>query len=124
MATTQSVTTVTYPASADLSAHQFKMGVINATGQVALCSVLGQRVDGVIGNKPTAAGQACELQVDGLVKLIAGPVAIVPGAEVATTAAGLAVTAVATNYVFGVYKGAANSASNQLISVLIDKYKI
>lgn len=123
MAQVQSVETVTVPAAADLSAHQFKLAQINATGQAALIASGGVRVDGVIGNKPTAAGQACELQVGGLVKAIAGA-AVTPGAEVAANASGLAIAAVATNYVFGVYKGAAACAANDLISILVDKYKI
>jgi hypothetical protein len=123
MAFTQYLETVSLPASGDLSAAQFKLGQINSSGQVAAISGSGVRVDGVIANKPTAAGQPTELQVGGLVKCLAGA-AINPGVEVMSNASALAITATATNYVFGVYVGSAACASGDMIPVLVDKYKI
>ena len=120
MATKQAIQTVTVPASADLSTHQFKLGVINGSGKIAL-SGAGTRVDGVIGNKPSAADEATELQVGGIVKAIALGV-IAPGAEIASNAAGLATTAVSTNYVFGISKALANTAANEIFPILVSKY--
>lgn len=121
MAVTQNVSTITVPASGDLSLNQFKFHTINASGQAALTGTLGGRMDGVLANKPTAVGQACELQIDGVPKVIASA-AITPGGEVASTAAGLAVAAISTYFVFGVYIGTAACAANQLIPILVDKY--
>lgn len=121
MSKTQAVVTISKPASGDLSASQFLFGVLNGSGQVALVSTQGARVDGVIANKPTAAAQPCELQVDGLVKAIAGGV-IAPGGEVMSSSAGKAIAATTGNYVFGIYAGAANSANNDMIEILVDKY--
>lgn len=123
MAQQQKMVCISVPASGDLSAHQFKLGQINASGQVALIASQGVRVDGVIGNKPNAQGIATELHVDGLVKAIAGA-AITPGNEVMASASGLAITATTTNYVFGVFLGTAACAANDVISILVDKYKI
>lgn len=123
MATTQVVETITAQAAGDLSSSQFLLGQINGSGQVAVVGTQGVRVDGVIMNKPTAQGQACELAVGGMPKCIFGA-AVTPGAEVMSNAAGKAITATATNYVFGVYMGKAAAANNDLGPVLIDKYKI
>lgn len=121
MAQEQSKTTVTFPASADLSANQFKFGSLNASGQIALTAGLGAIVTGVIENRPTAAGQATEVACDGIVKVISSG-AITPGAEVASTAAGLAIAAVSTNFVFGTYCGLVAAAANDIIPILVDKY--
>lgn len=121
MAQEQSKTTVTFPASGDLSANQFKFGVVGALGQVSLVAGLGAIITGVIENKPTAALQATEVAVDGIVKVISSGV-INPGAEVASTAAGLAIAAVSTNFVFGTYVGIVAAAANDIIPVLVDKY--
>ena len=50
---------ISVPASADLSAAQFLFGTIGATG-VAVTGA-GAAADGVIGDKPAAAGRPCAL---------------------------------------------------------------
>ena len=52
--------TISVPASADLSAKQFLFGTIDADGQVAVTGA-GAAADGVIGDKPGAAGRPCAL---------------------------------------------------------------
>lgn len=47
---------VSIPASGDLSAKQFFFGTINASGQVAVTGA-GLAADGVIADKPAAAGR-------------------------------------------------------------------
>jgi hypothetical protein len=51
---------ISIPASGDLSAKQFFFGTINASGLVAATGA-GVAADGVIGNKPSAAGQPCAM---------------------------------------------------------------
>ena len=51
---------ISVPASADLSAKQFLFGTIDASGQVAVTGA-GLAADGVIGDKPAAAGRPCAL---------------------------------------------------------------
>ena len=121
MSTIQSVTTITVPANADLSTKQFFCGSINGSGKVAVTGA-GARCDGLIQNKPAAAGDPTELAIMGLAKGIAGG-AINPGAEVASDAAGELVAAAAGNYIVGVYVGATAAADGQLISVLLTKYQ-
>ena len=62
-----------------------------------------------------------EFQVDGLVKVTADG-AITSGIEVMTDGTGKLITATSTNEVFGIYIGAANAASGEIIKVLVDKY--
>lgn len=51
---------ISVPASGDLSAKQFFFGTIDANGQVAVTGA-GVAADGVIGDKPAAAGRPCAL---------------------------------------------------------------
>lgn len=61
-------------ASADLSAKQFYCAKINSSGKVALCDTAGEKVDGVIQNKP-ASGTAVTLAKEGVFKaIVAGTV--------------------------------------------------
>lgn len=119
MATEQLVAdnTVTYPANADLSAHQFKAVDVNSSGNIVLASAAGQRVIGVLQNKPNAAGQSAGVAVSGVTKMIASA-AITAGALVTTTNAGLAVTAATTNFILGRAMTAAGAA-NDVIEVLL-----
>jgi hypothetical protein len=122
MSTQSTLETVTLPSSGNLSTHQFKFGVVNGSGQVALAGA-GTRVDGVIANKPAAQTDPVEFQVGGIVNVIAAG-AINPGAEVASDASGLAVAAAGGNYVAGVHVGTAAAAANDVIRVLYKSYKI
>ena len=51
---------ISVPASGDLSAKQFFFGTINASGQVAVTGA-GVAADGVIADKPAAAGRPCAM---------------------------------------------------------------
>jgi hypothetical protein len=85
------LSTRSYPASGDLSAHQFKFVEINSDGQVALANA-GGNPDGVLQDKPTAAGQACCVAVAGVTKVVAGA-ALDEGVDVTSNGSGLAVEA-------------------------------
>lgn len=89
---------INLPAGADLSTHQFKLGKINSSGQVVLCSALGEDADGVITNKP-ASGELCELQLlttGGVAMMMAGA-AITRGSAVKVLANGKITAAAATS---------------------------
>lgn len=74
MATENSVFELTgMTADADLSTKQFffmKQGSTNK--RVGLASVDGEVVDGVLQNKPNAAGQAADVMALGITKVVAG----------------------------------------------------
>jgi hypothetical protein len=102
-------------ASADLSTKQFYLCNIGSTG-VAVNVTAGGQVDGVLLDKPAAAGRACALQVDGVCKVQAGGT-ITAGDLLASDNAGKAVTAATTDKVFGRALGA--GASGSLVTVLL-----
>lgn len=80
-----------FTAAADLRTNQFQFVKLNASGQVVLCGTLGEGCIGVLNNKPNLSEQ-CEIISIGVTKLKVSA-AIVPGAAITTTAAGLGVTA-------------------------------
>lgn len=117
MATNEAVRPITRPAAGDLSAALYKFMKVDSSGNVTTCTVLGELSVGTLQNKPTAAGQAAEIQIDGVTKVICGAAAVASGAKVASTAAGLAVTAIATYHALGVcVKG---GVSGDVIEVLL-----
>ncbi len=83
---------VSVPASADLSTKQFLFGTINAAGQVEVTGAAAA-ADGVIGDKPAAAGRPCALYTKPgtVVKVMCGA-AVAAGAALEADAAGKAVT--------------------------------
>lgn len=107
---------ITLEASADLSTHQHKFVVVDASGQAALA---GANVDvvGVLQNKPAAAGRAAEIMVSGISKVIAGA-AVTQGSRVRSDASGLAIDAAATFKAVGFALDAAAGA-NEVIRVLL-----
>lgn len=85
--------TISLPAAADHSSNQFKFVKVDSNGRAALCSVLGERVDGVLQDKPSAIGQAGSVMVGvGVTKITLGAT-LAAGALVTTSAAGVAVAA-------------------------------
>jgi len=92
--------TVSGEASGDLSSHQFKFMVIDSNNQLALNTSAGALCNGVLQDKPDAAGKAGSLGVGGVTKIVLGAT-LAAGAEVMSSAAGVAVAATATNKVLG-----------------------
>lgn len=99
MAVMQSRDSRTLIAGEDLSSAQFKFVTLEADGQVDLADAAGERAIGVLLNKPTA-GKAATVAMTGKVMVVAGD-AVTAGDEIATDAAGDAVTAASTNIVMG-----------------------
>lgn len=88
------------PANGDLTGKDAHFGKL-AAGQVAVCSVLGERSDFIIGSEPSAAGQATDVypHEGKIVEIKVGAVAVAANDELTPDANGLAKTAVATNIV-------------------------
>ena len=102
-------------AAADLSTKQFYAVKMTSTG-INLAGD-GERVDGVLQNKPTALGQAAEVETLGLTKAI-GADAIAQGASVASDANGKFVTAASGDYIAGT-AWTACGADGELFTVLL-----
>lgn len=110
MAIQQSMDNISIPANADLSTKQYffvKVTNSSGTGRAALAGA-GERVLGVLQNKPSAAGDAASVAAKkgGITKVYAGG-SITAGNEVTPDASGEAVVAGTGDIVAGV---ALNSA--------------
>lgn len=79
-------------AGADLSAKLYRFGKRATDGEIVVCSVLGERADGIIGSAPKAAGDGMDLFIDRLMPIEAGG-AFDGGAKLTTDANGRAVAA-------------------------------
>ncbi len=90
MATEEALQPQSLPAAADLSASQYCGVVINSSGLLALAGA--GDCDGVLQNKPAAAGRAANYCIGGRTKVKAGGT-INPGDEVTTDSTGRFVAA-------------------------------
>lgn len=116
---------VTLTASADLSTSVWFFGKMTSTG-VAVCSTLGERAHGVIGEGYTpanAAGMAVDFYAKpGTIVKLRASAAIAEGAELTPAATGKAVTAVSTNIVAALALEAADAADAIFSALLIPAY--
>lgn len=95
----ESLQSITLPAAADLSLYQYRFVKINSSGQAALCGD-GEAPDGILQNKPSAAGQAATVGISGVSKLVLSGV-IAAGTEVASDANGKGTTATTGDVIGG-----------------------
>lgn len=116
MALMEIVQSITLEAGGDLSADQWKFVTLAADGQIDVHAAATDMPTGVLLNNPSAAGQAAEVAVEGVVKVEASA-GITVGTNVTTTAAGLAVTAVSTDSIVGIAMSTAGGAG-ELVEVL------
>ena len=89
MAVMQSRDNRTFEAGSDLSAGQFKFLALASDGQVDVNTTLGGKSIGVLLNNPSAVGYAATVCLSGSV-LVKCASTIAAGAQVASTATGLA----------------------------------
>lgn len=91
-------------AGADLSTKQYHFVKLNNLGQVVPIAAITDRPIGILQNKPTKIGDACELMADGISRLI-GSANHAIGDALGMTATGRAATIVAgtatTQYLLG-----------------------
>src|SRR4051812_24809023 len=99
MAYDNNLATISVPASADLSALQYRAMTINSSGQIAATGA-GVRSDGILQDKPGAAGRPGCLAISGVSKAVAGA-AITNGALLMATTNGKLIAATSTNAVVG-----------------------
>ena len=62
---------ITLPAGADLSSSQYFFVKVNSSGQAVVCATAGEAAIGILQNKPTS-GQAAQIMVQGVSKLVVG----------------------------------------------------
>lgn len=122
MSYNEALVTVTKPAGEDLSPYQFRMVKTNTSGQVVLADTLGERITGVLQNKPTAVGHEASISERGITKVIAAG-AFDIDAELVVNSAGLATAKTAANqYIIGIAQEAATTA-NQVVAMKIVNYQ-
>lgn len=109
-------------ANADLSASPYCFVTINSTaGTLGLprvdLSAAAANADGVLQDKPNAAGKTCTVSHGGLTKITASA-AIAIGSKIGCAANGQARVAVTSDYIMGTAIEAA-TAQGQIISMLL-----
>lgn len=118
MAFEESLTSISVQASADLSGSQYRAMVINADGRLAAAST-GGSMDGLLQDKPNAAGLAGAIAIDGVSKAVVGA-AVTAGDDLAVGSAGKLVTAT-TGDVVVARALADGSGDNSVVAVLITR---
>jgi hypothetical protein len=111
-------------AGADLSTHQFKFvqaELKSGALKVVLAATAGQRVLGVLQDKPTADGNPCVVAGAGISKAVAGG-PMLPGEYIATTNAGLAVTTSTTAHERVGMALEQATASGQIVACLVRNF--
>lgn len=110
MAIEKSLLEISLPANADLRAYQFRAVKSVTGGKVALADGTTVPLIGVLGNKPSAAGQAAAVGIDGVCQMEAGTTVAV-GDMITSNAAGQGIpTTTQGNTVVGRALTAAGSA--------------
>jgi hypothetical protein len=119
MAADNNVQSITIPASADLSAQQYRCITVDSNGRAAVANATALVV-GVLQNEPSATGQAATVAFAGMSKARAGGT-ITAGARVTADASGNVIAATtAGDAVLGVaLDGAAN---NDIVRILINPF--
>lgn len=105
-------------ADADYTTKQFFGVKFSATG-VALCSTLGEAVDGFLQNAPDL-GEVANVCIDGVSKAVASG-AIAKGTKCSINAAGKLTTALTTHYIVGSLLEAA-TADGDVVSFMINRH--
>lgn len=117
MALQESLTTITLPASGDLSSSQNLFVDVNTSGQAAVVASAGAKGVGVLENDPAAAGRDAAVAIAGKAKVVCGA-AVTAGSKVQSDANGKAITAASGDHVFGVAVST-TTAAGQYVEVLL-----
>lgn len=113
MATTEAGISITLPAAADLTTHQYKFVSIDANGAVAL-TANDAHADGILLNDPNT-GEAATVLISGVGKVKCGA-AVTAGGDIASGANGAGKNAATASAVLGT--ALETGASGRIISVL------
>lgn len=111
---------VSLPASADLSTKQYYFGYINSNGQIAVAGA-GATAQGVIQNKPTAAGVGCDFQVASITPIACGGT-ITAGNALKSDSSGLAVAASSGDKALGIALN--DAATGVTISMIFQPHTV
>lgn len=118
MATENALQSISKEASADLSARQYCFMVVNSDGRLETPDA-GAAVDGILQDKPDAAGRVGKLSISGQSKLVVGA-AVAAGANLTPGTNGKGVTA-GTGDVVACKALEAGTGDGSIISVLLNR---
>ena len=110
--------TGTLVAGANLSALQYTFVKLNTAGAVVAASASGEKVIGVLQNKPTS-GQVCEIVHLGLCPVKAGA-AIASTGTIMTNASGAAIASATTGSTIVGYACETAAAANEIITAFVN----
>lgn len=99
MATENALKCITLEAGGNMSSDQYKFVSLATDGQIDLTGD-GALADGVLQDKPAAAGRAAQVAIGGQTKILLGAT-LAPGADVASSSTGVAVAATSSEIVLG-----------------------
>jgi hypothetical protein len=88
----ESRTNISLEAGSDLSSSQHLFVAVASDGQVDVVGAAGAKADGILQNKPAAAGRAAVVTIGGVTNITLGDT-VAAGASVASDGNGKAVTA-------------------------------
>jgi hypothetical protein len=118
----ESLKCISLPASADLSASQYKLVDVASDGEIAIITSKGAKFAGVLQDAPDAVGRVGAVGIDGVTKVRAGA-AVTAGANVIGDATARVIATDATDqFVLGLALETA-TAADDVIAVLIDKFQ-
>lgn len=120
MAIEEQLRSISREASADLSALQYFLMTIDSSGQVA-ATADGAAADGVLQDKPDAAGQAGTLGISGVTKVVAGA-AVTAGDDIASDSTGRGILATTGDVIAGKALSDASGAGF-IFSMLLSQQK-
>lgn len=103
-------------AGADLSAKQFQPVKLNSSGLVVLGGD-GDLCLGILQNAPIS-GEACEIDMDGISKAVAGAALATPGTKLASNGTGKLIAAASAKHVVAVSLSTAG-ADGEILAVKI-----
>jgi hypothetical protein len=101
MALERNLTLISLPAAADLSADQFHIVAIDASGRAALATGTVSKVIGVLYNKVSGTAYGAQVAIAGVARVVAGG-SVAPGDYIVSDGAGFGIAGTgATSQVVG-----------------------
>ena len=110
---------VTVPASADLSAFQFRFVTIDNSGELAMPTT-GASVYGVLQNKPDAQGIAASVMTNGISKMTAPASTVAVGEIITTSTDGEPVPLSAGDHAVGRVVRGSSGGAGRFLSIQIE----
>ncbi len=112
----------TLPAATDLSTNQYRFMAIDTNGDVGLPATTATAILGVLQNKPTVAGQAASIMINGISKITAPASTVAEGDIVQASTLGQAVAHATGGNAIGRIVGGSSGGAGRVLSVLLAPY--